>query len=394
MKTVGIITVHRYHNYGSALQAYATQRIFEQLGYEAFIIDYKCPEIIYATEKYMDYDSRDDSFYRILENEKCKSGILKSVVKKVFSVLHISQFLYAKLGVVIGMDLFTIWLNNLRMTRSYNTLNDLYLFSPQFDVLVVGGDQLWNTHITYNNPAFYLTFANDVTKRIAFSTSIGIPTIPKAALDTFKKGINNLSSILLREEEGVEYLRSMGYKADRVLDPTLILTKSEWSMMQNLKYCVPFPKYILAYFLDPTEWTNRLLGVVREQKNLPVIIIGGKRKGYSSKETFYTGAIEVATFLTLFAHAEIVVTNSFHGMAFTLLFEKILVATYRSNESEKSMNSRHRNFVELFGLSSCLYRENSFSPQVLSYEMDYARINVLLDGYREHSIDLLRKALN
>lgn len=390
MKTVGIITVHHYGNFGSALQAYASQKVFERLGYDTYIIDYRSPSAYYATNRYMDYEDRDDSFYHKLE--KHSSCVLKRVARKVLNNPYIARLLY-EMGMRRGIRLTNFWLENLRMTRRYDRLSDLYADPPHFDIYVVGGDQLWNTHITFNNPAFFLTFADKGAKKITFSTSIGIPAIPAEALNTFKKGINNLSAILLREQEGVDYLRSLGYKADRVFDPTLMLTKEEWSSMQNKKYKLPYKKYILAYFLDPTDWTTELLGTVRQQTGLPVIVIGPKKKGHANTGCFYTGNIEVSTFLTLFAHAEIVVTNSFHGMAFTIVFQKIMVATYRSDESETSMNSRHRNMVDLFGLSACLYDRKSFSPEKLSYRMNYKKINEYLEVYRKQSLELLKKAL-
>lgn len=392
MKTVGIITVHHYGNYGSSLQAYASQKVFEKLGYDTYIIDYRSPNAFYATDKYMDYNTRDDSYWKNIE--KHKNSLIKRIIKNILSEPHVSSFLYHKLGINKGVDLNQFWLKKLKLTKRYNTLKELYNNPPHFDIYVVGGDQLWNTHITFNNPAFFLTFADKGAKKISFSTSIGIPTIPENALPVFKQGISNLSSILLREEEGVEYLRSLGFKADRVLDPTLMLSKDEWILMQDSNYKLPYKKYILAYFLNPTNWTTELLDSVQKQTGLPVIIIGHKMGYESSKDHLYVGNIETSTFLTLFAHSEIVVTNSFHGMAFTIIFEKILIATYRGEESETSMNSRHRNIVNMLDLSSCLYEQSNFSPEKLIYKMDYDRIRSLLSKYKEQSLELLKRALS
>lgn len=163
--------------------------------------------------------------------------------------------------------------------------------------------------------------------------------------------------------------------------------------MQNAGYRIPYEEYILAYFLDPDAWATALLRVVQEQAGLPVILIGEK-KGFAAKGIYWAGNIEVASFLTLFARARIVVTNSFHGMAFTLLFHKKLIATYRGDESPLSMNSRHRNFINMFHLSSCLYDKAGFSPEKLYYEMDYDLIDSLLDRYRAATLALLHKALD
>lgn len=387
---VGIITVHHYRNFGSALQAYASQKVFEKLGYNAYIIDYRSPCLYYSVDKFMDYDSKDDSFYKSLERKK-KGCLIKRLIYKLLSMRLISHFLYSEFGFTKGINLFSYWMDHLKLTRRYDSLKDLYRDPPCFDVYVVGGDQLWNTYITYNNPAYYLSFAPSGSKRISYSTSIGIPFIPEKALGTFQKGINNLSRLLLREEEGVAYLRSLGYKAERVLDPTLMLDKREWAELCNEKYSVPFERYILAYFLNPSDWTDRLLETVHKQTRLPIIIIG---KGTNRTDVFYTGSIEVSTFLTLFSRSEIVVTNSFHGMAFTIIFEKILIATYRGSESSVSMNSRQRNLINMLDISSSLQVEDSFIPDTITYSMDYQKINELLQEERERSLALLNDALN
>ena len=392
MKTVGIITVHHYGNYGSALQAYASQRVFEKLGYDVFIIDYRSPSAFYVTKRFMKYGDKDDSFYHKLERRSVSP--IKRIIGNVVSKPHIARILYRRFGMRRGIRLYDFWLDNLRMTRRYDSLRELYANPPHFDIYVVGGDQLWNPYITYNNPAYFLAFADKGAKKISYSTSIGIPCIPDEALPTFKRGIANLSTIMLREDEGVDYLHSLGVKAERVLDPTLMLTGDEWITKQDRHFKLPFVKYVLAYILDPTDWTAELTDVVRKQTGLPVIVIGRRRKSAASEGYLYVGNIEVSTFITLFANAEIVVTNSFHGMAFTVIFGKVLVATYRSEETDVSMNSRFRNLAGMLNLSCCLYNRSNFSPEKISYRMDYDRINALLETYREQSLHLLKSALS
>lgn len=392
MKTVGIITVHHYGNYGSALQAYASQRVFEKLGYDVFIIDYRSPNAYYATGRFMKYEDKDDSFYRRIERRSVNP--VTRFIGNVLSEPHIARFLYRRFGVRRGIRLWNFWLDNLRMTRRYDSLKELFADPPHFDIYVVGGDQLWNTFITYNNPAYFLAFADKGAKKISFSTSIGIPHIPDEALPAFRRGIANLSAILLREDEGVKYLQSLGFEAERVLDPTLMLTGNEWLKMQDRHFKLPFEKYVLVYILDPSDWTVELTERVRKQTGLPIIVIGRRKNTVASDGYLYVGNIEVATFITLFANAEIVVTNSFHGMAFTVIFGKVLVATYRSEETDVSMNSRFRNLVGMLNLSHCLYNRSNFSTEKLSLLMDYDRINTLLETYRRQSLDLLKRALS
>lgn len=384
MKTVGIITVHHFFNYGSVLQAYATQRIFEKLGYNAYIIDYRSPDVVYATNKFIKYEYPDDSYHRQLERmHKNVRQILKFILGKILG-FRLSSLMGLKNADILSSGM------GLKLSRRYNSLRELYEDPPIYDVYVVGSDQVWNTNITYNNPAYFLSFAN-FGKRIAYSTSIGIPYIPREALADFKKGLQNLSAILLRETEAVSYVKSLGFTASWVLDPTLMLSKEEWKSISNRDTKIPYKNYVLAYFLDVDEYCFNLLETVSLEKSLPIIYIGKKNKKFSDKY-YYTGILTAREFLSFFLKADVIVTNSFHGMAFALNFNKILVATYRGKESSSSMNSRHRTLIEKFNLFSNIYSEDKDVSKI-SYWMDFADINNKLYSYRIDSIKHLEEAL-
>lgn len=392
-KTVGIITVHRYFNYGSALQAYATQVIFEKLGYDAFIIDYDAPNAFIPIKNFISHKSLDDSYY-ISKSHLKPQGIIgktKKLIRGILNCSKLSKLLYKKFDIRKGINLYEFWHKNFNLTKRYHNLSELYQDPPKLDVFVVGGDQLWNTNITYNNPAFFLTFVKSNAKKITFSTSIGIPAIPEKALDDFKSGLENLSTILLREQEAVDYLETLGYKSKRVLDPTMMLSKNEWLKVTNDRYHPKYKKYILVYLLNPNDWTDELLEGVRKKSGLPIIYIGEYKQNL--KDISSTGPVEVASYLTLFSKANIVVTDSFHGTVFTLLFEKSLVTTLRNSDDENSMNSRQRNIIDLFGLQRTLYQKKYFDSSKLDFSMDYSKINHVLDRERELTWNLLKDAL-
>lgn len=390
MKTVGILTVHHYHNYGSALQAYATQFIFDKMGYETSIIDYRSPELFYAEVNCLNYDFPDDRELILLEKKKYSK--IKYIILSVLNYFSIPVFLYKKMRLNIGVDLYKMWLDNLNLSRKYYNLKELYSNPPIYDIYVIGSDQVWNTFITYNNPAYFLSFVKNDSIKIAFSTSIGIPFIPDNLLCDFKKGLCNFTGLLLRETEAVDYVESLGFSADQVLDPTLMLSQDEWMNKSNRNLNIPFESYIFAYFLHPTDWCYRLLSVIQKKTSLPIVFIGCGKK--ISTNTYYTGPIEVSDFLTLISRSTSVVTNSFHGMAFALNFNKLLFSTYRSDESDRSMNSRHRTLIDLFSIESNVYLEKSFDENKLSFEMNYEKINSLLKKYRENTLRLLRNIID
>jgi hypothetical protein len=366
MKKIGILTVHHFHNYGSVLQALATQHYIEKQGYNAEIIDYRPLETFYNSYKYYNFD-------RPIESISFKKKMM---------------FILKKTGINLKKDEYTNFRNILRLTPKIYTLNDLYTKPPEYDVYIAGSDQIWNPYITYNNPAYFLKFVKS-GKKISYATSIGVPRIPENLQQDFNRGINNFHCISVREKESVEIVSQLtGIHAEWVLDPTLLLVKEDWKQFADVSNVST--DYILCYFLEPNSFCETLYKKVQKDLKLPLVYIG---VGNSNKDIEYTGKISPSRFLRLFMDAKAVVTNSFHGMAFATNFNKILITTYRNTDSEKSMNSRHTSFLELFSLKDQLFLDCGDLHNSDSYYINWDTINKILQEQREKSKKYLLDAI-
>lgn len=391
MKKIGIVTVHHYHNYGSMLQAFATQYALENFcNCKAEIIDVCPPGLFYMTKEAYSYNNPSDY-------EFCMRAFRKNSNYKthILDALHHNKLFRT----------FKWWLNNIQEDktdyrefssfRKYYNLSkkrykteDLYDHIPDYDGYVVASDQVWNAYITYNNPVYFLTFAKKGTIKMSYASSIGLPEIPKEVSNDFIKGINNLDFISLREKESAILVQKMTSKnVMHVLDPTLLLNKNDWekvaSPSENKK------PYVLTYFLQPTEYMYNLAEKVAKDLNIDLIHIE-PTKSTSKDGISFTGPITVEEWLRLFMDARIVVTNSFHGMAFSTNFNIPFITTLRWKDSKVDMNSRHRSFIEQFHYERQFIRDGEY-PSEDKYNFDFTEVNRILQSARESSISFLKQ---
>lgn len=390
MKKVGIITVHYYHNYGSMLQAFATQYAIEKhCNCIAEIIDCCPPGMFYATNCAYEFNHPNDFYFtrKALGSKKSiKNFIASHILHKYKLIRQIIWHIKNYQGDKTNYLNFTSFRRYFHLSKYHYKTEDLYDNPPKYDAYVVASDQVWNAFITFNNPAYFLTFAPKNTIKLAYASSIGLPEIPEHVKNTFIKGIKNLDFISLREKESAELISKLtGRKALHVLDPTLLLTKTEWEQYadsQKIGY-----NYVLTYFLQPTDYMYQLAQKVAKDLQLPIIHINEKEKRKNDNETF-SGPISVEKWLRLFLDATIVVTNSFHGMAFSTNFNHPFITTLRWKDSNISMNARHRSFIEQFNLYSQFFKEGEL-PNLNNYNIDFTKINQKLDSERKKSIEYL-----
>lgn len=388
-KQVGIVTVHYYQNYGSMLQAFATQYAIEKhIGCKAEIINCCPPGMFYKAECSYDYDNPNDFFF--IEKAFGRSNDVKSTILHYLYKYRLFRqtnwFLKNFIGDQTDYRNFTSFRKNFNLSKYHYKTENLYDNPPQYDAYVVASDQVWNAYITYNNPVYFLTFAPKDAIKLAYAPSIGLANIPIHVKQDFIKGINNLDFLSSREKESAELLsRLSGKKVLHVLDPTLLLNQAEWESyaeQSDIDYA-----YVLTYFLQPTDYMYKLTDKVAKDLKLPIIHIGGD-KAEQKSNVLFTGPISVEKWLRLFMDAKIVVTNSFHGMAFSTNFNRPFISTLRWKDSAISMNARHRSFIEQFNLEQQFFKEGEY-PESKNYQIDYAKINSILEKERKLSLEYL-----
>ena len=322
MKRVGIITFLHNDNYGSALQAYALQRVIRELGYD-------CEHLDYAPD-------RTEKIRNLLRSGNSPKLIAEGLRKR--SVKEGQQGARDKSAAI--PDFYT---RRMKLSRKCRNLNELAAVSAGYDVLVCGSDQIWNP--VWLNPAYFGVFTSGNVRKISYAPSLGIRTMPAAGkVRRVRKWISGFDAVSVREEEGAELLEKMtGVRPDVLPDPVCLLSREEWEAV-----AAPLPEgepYLLCYFIgENANYRERVRQISRE-KSLRVLEIPVTAEGYSSGFERLEG-VGPEAFLGAVRGAACFCTDSFHGLVFGTLLgvQTEPMRRYREDDPE-SKNSRVDNFL-------------------------------------------------
>ncbi len=361
MKKVGIVTFYKANNFGVCLQALATYRFIKNNDYDAEIIQYQCP-YEHRTQKWI---------YK--ENNKV-SGYFTSFTKN----LLLGKMHYFKKG--FGMVTEHYKLSDERFT-SFEQMQKL-----DYDILVAGSDQIWSSQITgVLDQAFLLNFGKN-SKRISIASSLGSKEIPANEREIFQECLRKYSAVSVREMFAKEQLQPLVDKEIKVLmDPTFFFNRDEWINLlgRKSKYFEKKEKYILCYFIagNKFEYAQRVKAY-SEKLGLPVWTIQFSNYHWKISDKAILGA-SIEDFIALFANADLILTDSFHGTAFSLNMERNFVPFKHSANPLRIIN-----LLERLSLQARLDMEAS------DYEdVDYTSVKPVLENLREDSKEWTLKAL-
>lgn len=367
---IGLITLHCALNYGAVLQATALYGILESLNADTELINFRQPHIC----SIVDHTRKNE-----LKNMK---NLLRYVVK--------GRMIYKKKN---NFDLFLS--NNItNITKECNSFDELKSFYEEnkYELLVCGSDQIWNPYITHFESAFFLKFATQYSRKISFAASIGQDKIKDDGVRFISENINMIDTISVREESAVDILREAGVsKPISVnLDPVFFLNAAEWQRKQiPVKLQPELKHYILVYRLTDNPLMDEVLKELTEKTGLACIAIT-ERLGkipYISKKLPDVGPGE---FIYLVNNAEYVVTDSFHGICFSLIFQKKLIAI-----SNLARNTRIVNLLSKTGMSECLVNQNiteNFMPSI-DYQKKYDHCMKIIEEERKRNLNYLKKEI-
>lgn len=331
MKKVGILTINDYTNYGNRLQNYATQEVLLSLGLDV-------ETVVNATN-------------------------LKDPIKsfKEFSRKYIKETNYN-----ISVDNFP---ENIGL---------------RYDYFVTGSDQVWNPSFRHFSEIDFLRFAPK-HKRVAYAASFGISTIPEEHIDNFKLWISEMAYLSVRESAGASIIKDLTERDAIVLvDPTLMLSSEKWLSISKPAKCKPSKKYIATYFLGDIELEYRDIIIdIAQKKDLEIVhLIDKGNKG------LLPGPEE---FIDYINSSEILVTDSFHGAIFSILFEKPFIIFDRIGKL-LSMNSRIETLLATFRLDERKWQQIKATKNY--FEVDFAHVSPILQAERTKSVEYLKNALS
>jgi hypothetical protein len=363
------ITCHDVYNFGATLQAFALMKYLQNMGHDVTIIDYT-PE--YLSGRY--------SLFDISPKLKNKNFILKLI----YLAIKLPGRLI-RLKSKYSFDLFKKDYLNLTDKRYYNN-TELKENPPNANVYIAGSDQIWNT--LYENgrdPAFYLDFAPPEAKRVSYAASFSIPEILPEYKDFVKSMIEKIDHISVRERNGLDILKSISINyGSHVLDPVFLLRKNEWLELVNENFD---EKYILVYDFDNTPFIKKFVKDMALKKNLKIYAMNNYAKTEYANRDFHNSGPK--TFLSLIKNAEIVVGNSFHATAFSLIFEKQF---YIFDRQTQNINSRMLDLVDLCQLTDRYISSENIEIKT-KHDIDYQPVNAILNQYIKKSKQFLTDSL-
>lgn len=360
---VGVITFSSSKdNYGQILQCYALQKFLEKEGHNPFLIRYTSrPQV-------------DPTGFKP-----------KSLVKYLFHFSHYVKWYYAKRKTEQDRTRYQKSVNfahrdfagflkqHVQQTEVYSA-DEIEANPPFADAYICGSDQIWG-----GDRAYYLSFAPDEAIKIAYAPSLGgLNQFAPAYEATMKKLLCRLNRIGMREQSGVDIINRMGFEAEKVVDPTLLLTADDYE-----KIAVPptrSGRYAFVYLLgNPIDTSaKKIQHFVRHNGLDMVYVVSQGRNDSLPKED-----LTIGEWLGHIANAEVVITNSFHCVVFSLIFQRKFISIPLSRGFER-MNTR---IEELLG--DCGMMDNIQSTDFSIQESDFSQFDALVEKERHHTQSFL-----
>lgn len=298
-KDIGILTYHTGYNYGASLQAYALATTINKMGYSCEIINFETERFVASREMFSRRPQRPKEVIKIAS----RVPYYKSLKRR--------QALF---------DSYTE--ECLPISPLYRTEQEVIAHAEDYKCIVCGSDQIWNLSqddAPAANPLFFLNFPK-AQRRVSYAASFG-KWVKEAQQheDLFLPWLRQFDAISVRETSGVEYVHSLGLDCALCLDPTVLLDAEDYNEI-CVERLIP-EKYVLLFFWACTDDVVRAAKEVSRQLQLPIYnIVPPPRAMFKRvKRKLDVGPRE---FLSMIKHAEFVVTNSFHGTAFSTTYEK------------------------------------------------------------------------
>lgn len=215
--------------------------------------------------------------------------------------------------------------------RRYEDYTDLYEHYPPGGTFIAGSDQVWQPAL--DNPSFFLEFVRrDGERKISYAASMGVSEIPADRKERYREYLSDMDAISVREEEAVRAIREVTDKEIFVhADPTFLVSAEEWREYEE-EYPVKKP-YILVYTIYWNDRIKKEIVKLKEKTHLPVYTVKTSPSRAYADKSFYN--VGVGEFLWLIDHAEYVVTSSFHGAAFSVIFNKKISMITNPNASSR-----------------------------------------------------------
>lgn len=341
-----IITMHSLDNYGQRLQNFASEWILNQYQLNPCTVRIVMPKPI----KNKIYSAKKFLLKYVMKSYKVKYK--KEMLFKCFNskYLNMSSLSYARIK---------------RLNR--------------FDYVFTGSDQVWNPLLDQKEIDVFFLRDVEYQKRRCMSPSFGFDVIPEEKQEIFKKYINGFQNIVVRESSGQKIIENLCHRdCERLIDPTMVVDCSVWRSIRNEKYPLPENDYLFYFFLGRNDNILSSAKKFCEEKGYYFLNIAELNSNIDS----VVGPLE---WLQIVTNAKMIVTDSFHGVAFSILLHKNFWAYCRNYENEVISETRIAQLLTLFGM------ENRYNGVIEEIEVDYSNVDSIIQHERQKWDEYLRK---
>lgn len=353
---IGIVTYHRSHNYGALLQAIALRYKLKELGHDVYYIDY-----------WPKYHRR---MYAIFSWKTAFSSGIRNCIKCM-----LNTFLFGY-KIIRRYRSFKIFIR--KYVEPYCVE---YSEDGLYDIIVYGSDQIWRKQVglaNHFNPVYFADNVISAQQHVAYAASMGIISLNDDDIKFLREKLSKFSKISVREENLQVTLNKIGISSKLVLDPTLLFPSAFWEELLPLRNII-HEKYILHYRLIKTSFLDDKVAEFAIKHNCRLIILDGD----IGRKSSMISSSDPIGFLSLVKNAEFVFTSSYHGLIFSLIFNKQFFASFAVN------SDRAISILSYLGLEYRLLLPQSEIPDNYS-DIDYIEINKKIDLLKIQSIDFLR----
>lgn len=354
---VGIFTFPNSTSYGAELQMYALYRTVESLGHT--------PEVIHYHNAYMKAE----------KHMRHRRSLRKSIGQVLHHRLY-SNFRRFEKRLLVRYP-----------KASFSDPTCLPELAKRYDAMICGSDQVWNPDITGGDLSYFLNFCGESTCRISYAPSFGIDTFTPEFCGSIQGELEQFHALSVREAAGQKLVRELiGKDVPIVVDPTFLVTAEEWSTLEQ-RHPLADGDYILYYTIRSSQKLWHRAVELSEKTGMKLVVVGGNPiKANFSKDANIKYAVDIAPgeWLYLLRHARYVVTNSFHGTAFSVNYRKDFYVEFSS-----LTNSRLVQITQALGLTGRIVGEAALEPTAV----DYTVTDRVLPQMRKASLDYLMKAL-
>ena len=359
MQKIGILTFQNAYNYGAVLQAYALKEV---IGSNGEIINYN-----------NNYFRTSEIFLK--DNNDLKRKILKLIfyrkLKERINKFHLFQQLLV---------------DNKPLIED----NELYMLNDTYDLFITGSDQVWNLQCSGYKTAYFLDFVQQTKKKNSYAASLGSDHISKDNIQVIQKLLKDFQNISVRETSAKFIVEKLtGRKVPVVLDPTMLLTYDNWDeLLYNYKIKNKEKnKYILLYtVLNGDKITDYARRISKKMGLKLYCITSSLHPQYGMKCIRNAGPLE---WLSMVKNAEMIITNSYHGLAFSLIYNKQFYIELLPPPSQS--NARILDLLEDLKLTDRIINDkNNINDNAFSYD----NINNIIEKKRQDSLSFLKVIIN